>query len=149
MSDKKHCPGCDRDLDLDYFAWKNIAKGVRQVWCRECQKEANRVHYLENTLLYKDRAIKRNARVRGENRQKILIYLQEHPCVDCGCSDIRVLDFDHVRDKKTDNIGVLLSQCIPWPRIEAEIAKCEIRCANCHRIKTMERGQWWRARGLE
>ncbi len=38
----------------------------------------------------------------------------------------------------------MLSQGCGWPRIEAEIAKCEVRCANCHRLKTLERGKWWR-----
>src|SRR5579883_2746968 len=144
MQDKKHCPGCDRDLELNNFAWKHMARGIRQTWCRACLKEANRVHYLNNAQAYKDRAIERNTRMRNENKQKLLVYLQEHHCVDCGCSDIRVLDFDHVRGKKIENIAVLISQGTPWPRIEAEIAKCEVRCANCHRIKTTERGGWRR-----
>jgi hypothetical protein len=33
---------------------------------------------------------------------------------------------------------------VPWSTIAAEIAKCGVRCANCHRIQTIERGQWWR-----
>lgn len=144
MFSKKHCPGCDRDLDLDDFAWKNIAKGIHQVWCRECLKEANRVHYINNDRIYKDRAVKRNIRVNEESKQKLLMYLQTHPCVDCGCSDIRVLDFDHVRDTKKKNIATLLAQNASWPMLEKEIAKCEVRCANCHRIKTIERGGWWR-----
>jgi len=144
MSNQKHCPGCDRDLDLANFSWKNMTRGIRQVWCKRCLKEANRAHYLNNTETYMDRAIQRNKRVNAENKQKLLNYLQEHPCIDCGCSDIRVLEFDHVRDEKVGNIAALLTRGVPWSTIAAEIAKCDVRCANCHRIQTIERGQWWR-----
>ena len=109
MSEKKHCPGCDCDLDLDHFAWKYKARRIRQTWCRACLKEANRVHYLNNTQAYKDRAIHRSARMRRENKRKLLAYLQEHPCVDCGFADIRTLEFDHVRSEKKEDIAVLLS----------------------------------------
>lgn len=144
MSSKKYCPSCNRELDLDDFAWKDIAKGIRQIWCRKCLKEANRVHYLNNTQAYKDRAAARNERVRVENKQKLFEYLSTHPCVDCGSMDIRILEFDHVRGKKSENITRMLESS-PWERIASEIAKCEVRCANCHRIKTMEQGGWWRS----
>ena len=72
------------------------------------------------------------------------IYLSTHPCVDCANSDIRVLEFDHIHGQKFDEISHLLSQGYNWLAIESEIAKCEVRCANCHRIKTSERGGWWR-----
>lgn len=143
---QKRCPGCgeERDAEKD-FAWKNKAKGTRQRWCRLCQAEANKTHYQNNKLLYLERATTRNARMHTENTQKLHAYLSEHPCIDCGCTDIRCLEFDHVRGKKTANIAVLLKNAASWPRIEAEIAKCEVRCANCHRIKTLERGRWWRS----
>ena len=143
MSHMKHCPGCDSDLELHAFAWKHMAKGIRQTWCKKCLKEANSVHYLNNNQLYKSRATERNGRVRADNRQQILNYLIAHPCVDCGNTDIRVLDFDHVYGKKSKNISEMI-QSSSWEAIESEIAKCEVRCANCHRIKTMERGRWWR-----
>jgi len=63
-------------------------------------------------------------------------YLLEHPCVDCRLSDIRVLEFDHLRDKKFC-IGSMREHSVD--SIINEIAKCEVRCANCHRIKTLER----------
>lgn len=144
MADKKHCSGCECDLDLNCFAWKNKAKGTMQRWCRNCQREANRIHYLNNTQVYKNRALDRNHRIAIENRQKIHNYLTNHPCIDCGNSDIRCLEFDHVRGMKVANISRLLANFAPWEVIEAEILKCETRCANCHRIKTGERSGWWR-----
>jgi hypothetical protein len=82
--------------------------------------------------------------VNTENRQKLYIYLSKHPCIDCGETDLRVLEFDHLRGNKSANIARLLHNAVSWATIEKEIAKCEVRCANCHRIKTNERGNWWR-----
>ena len=79
-----------------------------------------------------------------DNQKRLADYLRRHPCVDCGQTDIRVLEFDHVRGNKTLEVAKLLDRAISWSAIEAEIAKCEVRCANCHRIKTNERGGWWR-----
>ena len=101
-------------------------------------------HYRNNKQDYLDRALNRNARVKTENRQRLYAYLSEHPCVDCGVTDVRVLEFDHVRGNKSANIAGLLNNAVSWSTIEKEIAKCEVRCANCHRIKTNERGSWWR-----
>ena len=74
-----------------------------------------------------------------EQQRLINEYKMEHGCVDCGYSKHPyALDFDHLRDKKY-NIGSLArSRCSP-ETLWSEIAKCEIRCANCHRIKTHER----------
>lgn len=142
---KKICPGCgeERDSEKD-FRWKYKDRGIHQRWCKYCQATANKDHYRNNKQDYLNRALTRNARVNTENRQKLYVYLSEHPCVDCGETDLRVLEFDHVRGNKSANIARLLNNAVSWPTIEKEIAKCEVRCANCHRIKTNERGSWWR-----
>ena len=144
MTVNKICPGCSQERDIERdFAWKNKVKGTRQRWCKSCQAEANRKHYLSNKQIYLERALTRNSIVNTENNQKLYDYLLQHPCVDCGQTDIRVLEFDHVRGKSA-SITNLLKNTAPWETIEAEIAKCEVRCVNCHRIKTSERGKWWR-----
>lgn len=54
-------------------------------------------------------------------------------CVDCGVKDPTILEFDHITDKKfvvskMDGSGLDV--------ILDEIAKCELRCVNCHTILT-------------
>ncbi len=144
MSNSIHCSGCDRDLDFDDFSWKNKAKATRQRWCKECQREANKAHYQNNMQVYKDRAMTRNTRVIAMNRQKLYDYLSTHPCVDCSVSDIRFLQFDHIQGDKKDSIARMIGTATSWESIVEEIAKCEVRCANCHSVKTSERGGWWR-----
>mgnify|MGYP007135474882 CR=1 FL=1 len=86
----------------------------------------------------------RNDTVIIDNRRRLTAYFADHPCVDCGLTDIRVLEFDHVRGTKRDGIGRMIEIGCSWSLIEVEIAKCEVRCVNCHRIKTGERGKFWR-----
>lgn len=69
-------------------------------------------------------------------------YLEEHPCVDCGESDPVVLDFDHVDPAdKFDGISHMIRAAYSLARLQAEIAKCQIRCANCHRRRTYEQAK--------
>ena len=58
-----------------------------------------------------------------------------------------MLDFDH-RDpsSKRIEVGKLAAYATSWSRVEAEIAKCSVRCANCHRRRTAELGGWARHR---
>lgn len=57
-------------------------------------------------------------------------------CIDCGYDEHpAALDFDHVRGEKE----ILVSFCKSVAQADREIEKCEVRCANCHRIKTWER----------
>jgi len=67
----------------------------------------------------------------------LIDFFVEHPCSDCAEADPVVLEFDHL-DDKLFNIG----QSLPyraWESILAEIAKCEVVCANCHRRRTASR----------
>jgi hypothetical protein len=60
---------------------------------------------------------------------------------------MRVLEFDHLPDAdKRGDIGWLVNQLMSWEVARAEIEKCEVRCANCHRRRTAERGVFWRHR---
>lgn len=61
--------------------------------------------------------------------------------MDCGqkfppCA----MDFDHrAGETKIADIARLINNTVPWEKIEAEMAKCDLVCANCHRIRTSKR----------
>lgn len=74
--------------------------------------------------------------VRCGETKRVIEYLREHPCVDCGETDIVVLEFDHVRGEKRFCISEMMAYSYPWSSVLAEIEKCEVRCANCHRRRT-------------
>ena len=67
------------------------------------------------------------------NREVINVYLEMHPCVVCGEDDIDCLEFDHLRDKEY-NIAQMTTY--KPSAVFAEIAKCQVLCANCHVRKT-------------
>lgn len=88
---------------------------------------------------------------RREKLQKVKLHLQGllgGKCQRCGNDDSRVLDFDHV-DPMTKELLISQSYNKPLSQLEAEIAKCRLLCANCHRIATWESGGFdsWKLRG--
>lgn len=66
---------------------------------------------------------------------------KDKPCVDCGIKyPSYVMDFDHIdATTKVTNICNLKRHRVAFVKIEAEIAKCEVVCANCHRERTNKR----------
>jgi hypothetical protein len=140
------CKICNVDKDKELFSWKNKTKGVKHKRCKECVSKLVKKHYLANKDKYKQKAKKLNPLYVERNKSFALNYLKENPCIDCGETDPIVLDFDHVRGKKEDNVANMIRQAISLDIIKEEIKKCEVRCANCHRRKTAkERNSYkWR-----
>jgi hypothetical protein len=133
----KRCGRCGELKSPEEFAWRRRSKGQRQTYCRACQAAYNRDHYLANKRLYIGRARARKERLRTERTIFLLDYFASNPCADCGESDPIVLEFDHLGGKLFD-IGTELP-CRSWASIVAEIDKCEVVCANCHRRRTKRR----------
>lgn len=131
------CNGCSRWLALADFNWRRKAKGQRDNMCRSCRSDYKRQHYLANRERYIAQAAERKRRMRLERTELLIAYFRSHPCADCGETDFVVLEFDHLADKEFD-IGAALSYR-NWASILAEMKKCEVVCANCHRRRTASR----------
>jgi len=132
------------EKSVEEFPWKIKKMGKRGTYCKPCQRHYGRQDYKKNTQYYKDKAKRNNKPIVDANRRRILEYLLEHSCVDCGEARPVVLEFDHVRGKKRQSISVMIQHAFCWATIEEEIEKCEVRCANCHRIRTAkDQWDWW------
>jgi len=138
----KRCGECKAILPLRQFHFKNRARGRRQAKCKDCQKIYSRNHYAKNAAQYSNYRRANTARYRARNKRIVCWFLSRHACADCGEADPRVLEFDHVRGVKHGNLSEMAAAGFSEARIMAEIEKCEVRCANCHRRKTVTQFQW-------
>lgn len=98
------------------------------------RRAAHKRYYLKNVKLYLDKNTRRKKEL-----AEFVISLKQKPCADCGIQyPPYVMDFDH-RDKKLKLASV--SKMISYhmsskEKILKEIEKCDLVCANCHRIRT-------------
>lgn len=135
----KKCSDCKNVKSVSEFNRNKSRKDGYGTKCRDCMKIYRKNHYEANSDV-----IKANVQAAREERKRgiekyLFEYFQDHPCVDCGNSDPRVLEFDH-RDPelKSINVSQLLGGDHIWSTVYEEIVKCDVRCANCHRIRTQQ-----------
>lgn len=137
---KKVCIICRKSKDVNEFSKSSRYADGRQVCCKSCQH----IYYLKNKKNHIRNVRIRRDRICLENRAKMLEYLKNKKCFDCGIVDPEVMEFDHVRGKKKKEISILMHNGCSWRTIEEEIKKCEVRCANCHRRKTVRERGWFK-----
>ena len=115
----------------------------------EHRKKRNREYqakwFERNRETQRQRVRANNDVARERNIGIIIEYLSSHPCVDCGESDIVVLEFDHVRGEKCASVTTAVKNAWSEEKLRLEIDKCEIRCCNCHRRKTAKDFNWYKA----
>lgn len=71
----------------------------------------------------------------------ILNYKKNGVCCDCGIKGNKypqIMDFDHLGDKEF-NISEFKNHTSGFNKVKWEIQKCELVCANCHRIREVKR----------
>lgn len=107
------------------------------------RKPANvRQTYLRRTdpgfLGHDRKRSKHGARKRRLRIQAIVAAAKDKPCVDCGTRlPFECMELDHVRGEKRFAVGHRNSpsRYISIEDLVAEIAKCDVRCPNCHRLR--------------
>lgn len=137
----KICSIC-RLPNKKFYANRKKPDGL-QSYCIDCSKERSKERYKDFSIEQKQEMQERSRKKSIISKQFLWDYLKEHPCVDCGEKDPVVLEFDHLRDKD-GCLSSLSGQGLSLKRIQEEVAKCEVRCANCHRRKTATQLGWYK-----
>lgn len=100
----------------------------------EDSRAAIRRHYHLN----KEKYLLKNKIKREKIRNYVKNLKSTTPCTDCQVQyPYYVMDFDHLEDKKG-----LISKIVnsgSMKALEVELKKCELVCANCHRIRSHSR----------
>jgi hypothetical protein len=133
----KRCAACQREKQEDEF---NRKGDKLQSKCRPCQRAYHRLYYRKN----KSRFIEKNRRNKRRQRRRLRAILLEYKgrlCADCGGTfHPWVMEFDHREGSvKESAVANLVSKGCTDARLLEEMSKCEVVCANCHRMRTYSR----------
>lgn len=142
MTKRTTCSTCEVQLTKENRA-ASSAK------CKPCVAERQRQYYKANPHIYnkhKGYVAQNDGRWKSRVTTYILNTLENSDgCADCGEDNVLVLEFDHREpESKKYSISRLRTKKIPWDEVIAEIGKCDIVCANCHRIRTAKMFGNWR-----
>jgi hypothetical protein len=135
---KKLCSRCKSEKTYDDFQSRESKNGYRvNSWCKVCHGEHQKIAR-EPKKKESNRRIQELRAIRREVvRELIVEHLKQNPCLKCGQTNILCLDFDHRQPNlKSFCISQAVNLVPSIKRLKDEIAKCDILCANCHRIKT-------------
>lgn len=130
----KACNRCKRTLDVTDF--HKGSRGGTQSICKDCRREIDAAYYKENKARRKGnhKRIKEDLRIWHQE-------LKDKPCVDCNNRyHHAAMHYDHIPGHtKRDDISSMVAYGLGKVTILAEIAKCELVCANCHAVRTFKR----------
>ena len=130
------CIKCKEEFTAEGFYKEKRKKNGRTSRCKICMNKEHKEYYKTHTEYEAKRGARRYAEMRDWSDS-----LKDAPCIDCGNKYPAVcMDWDHVIGEKVLNLSALVRKNNK-KRVLEEITKCELVCANCHRIRTSERKQ--------
>lgn len=140
MTTMRTCAKCGTGKPLEEFVRESRRPSGRGYRCLKCAAAAQKVYH--ESAAGRE-AIKAQRIVRRGKLRALVNSRKDVPCSDCkGRFPLICMDFDHLgNEPKEDEISTMVHRLTSVERILAEIAKCEVVCSNCHRIRTLERGQ--------
>ena len=128
----KKCNTCGELKDTSEFSKKNKGADGTQKYqskCKTCHSAYLKVHYSNNKQYYKDKA----TTFRNDFAEFYKSLKSQLKCEVCGESHSACLEFHHVDQTTKDGEVANIARRHSKRKLLAEIAKCKVLCANCHR----------------
>ena len=124
----KFCTWCKQQRPITEFDKGQHDPSRLRPHCKSCKREQARASYKRNPTPYLRRAKEEQRVVRQKLRDRIRRIKEMYGCRACGERDACCLDFHHLTGKDRHITG-----CSTVTRLERELVKCVLLCANCHR----------------
>lgn len=140
----KVCTQCGMEKPIEQFPLRSRLSQRRQSYCHECSSKMGSSWYQRNKEYQKQNAKKHMQEYRQKAKEFAWDYLSTHPCITCGERDPQVLEFHHARGQKETEVSRLVANGASLSTLKAEIEKCDVLCANCHRKLTAKERGWFR-----
>lgn len=135
--ESKICSKCQLMKPLtDYGNFKTTSDGLNYR-CRICHNAAKKQYYNDNPK-FREHAKKYSKQMYRKIKRRAIEYLGGK-CLDCNLEykpniNESVYDFHH-RDPKQKDFAVMELRTRSFNKIKDEIDKCDLLCANCHRLR--------------
>src|SRR6516165_1420885 len=127
------CRRCKEVKEDSAFAYRDKKRGKRQTLCRECKALYNKKWYRQNIDTHKQAVAATSIVIRERNKRWLQNLKKDLQCIRCGESYPACLDLHH-RDPagKDMSLGSAISRGWSLARLQSELEKCDVLCANCH-----------------
>lgn len=143
---KRRCSRCNKWKPHTEEFWVRDASkssGFKAI-CKTCRNKYQEEVRLAQASQQGRKYTKRDSYTKRQKMDMIRSMKESTPCADCGQKfPAYVMDFDHRPGVvKVAGIATMARMTFTWQDILTEISKCDLVCANCHRIRTHETGGW-------
>lgn len=127
---EKLCSKCGETKLLTEFNKSSKRKDGVQVWCRPCTKSVNNEKYATDHT-HRSR-IRKNNEKEVQKCKDLLLEFKSVGCTLCPEKEPVALDLHHLDEETKDaNVSDLMRR--GTKKLIAEMNKCVVLCANCHR----------------
>lgn len=117
------------EKEHEEFSIRSKEKGTRNSRCKQCIREYGKQHYQNNKQTY----LETSAAQKSRNKDWFIQLKKTLSCEHCGEDHPAVLQFHHTDPSQKDlEVSLMISNGSSLSRIQDEISKCVVLCANCH-----------------
>lgn len=128
----KKCYTCQTIKPLEEFNKNKCKKDGLNSICKKCSRKRSKQYYQDNKEKHRKETQKRRIYILTQNKEWIRQYKLDYGCKYCDEKEPSCLVFHHITNNKEKTISRMIGEGYGLKKIQLEISKCIVVCANCH-----------------